>query len=94
MKGLAISALIGIAACAPTPKAADISAGASCGDAGVAPLIGKVWTDSMRPEALKRSGSRTLRVIGPDTVVTMDYRIDRLNVEVDAEGRILRVRCG
>jgi hypothetical protein len=35
-----------------------------------------------------------VRVIYPDTAVTMDYNADRLNFEVDRTGRITRVNCG
>lgn len=34
-----------------------------------------------------------VRTIGPDTVVTQDFRPDRLNVMLDAEGRIVDLRC-
>jgi hypothetical protein len=40
-----------------------------------------------------RSGARTLRWIAPNTAVTMDFRPDRLNVYVDAKGRIERFTC-
>lgn len=35
-----------------------------------------------------------VRVIGPDTVVTFDYRPDRLNLNHDYTGTITRVYCG
>ena len=38
--------------------------------------------------------NRPVRVLGPDTPMTMDYRIDRLNVDTDAAGRITRIWCG
>ena len=34
------------------------------------------------------------RIIGPDTAVTMDYRSDRMNIELDESGWIVAVRCG
>lgn len=39
-------------------------------------------------------GDRTIRTIRPGDAVTQDYRIDRLNVELDEQGRIARLRCG
>lgn len=36
---------------------------------------------------------RDVRIIGPDTAVTMDYRPDRLNFDVDGQGKVLRVHC-
>jgi len=34
------------------------------------------------------------RVICHNCAVTMDYRSDRLNVDLGADGRVTRVRCG
>ena len=34
------------------------------------------------------------RVIRPDTMVTRDYRPERLNVHVNQKGRIERIDCG
>ncbi|MEX3017452.1 I78 family peptidase inhibitor [Gymnodinialimonas hymeniacidonis] len=34
------------------------------------------------------------RVIGPDTIVTFDYRTDRLNIAYEGYGTITRVYCG
>lgn len=38
--------------------------------------------------------SKGVRVIKPGMAVTMDYREDRVNIDVDAENRIVKVRCG
>ena len=38
--------------------------------------------------------NKPVRVIYPDTAVTMDFSADRLNFYVDASGRIMRVTCG
>lgn len=35
-----------------------------------------------------------LRVIAPDQMVTEDYQPDRINVETDAKGKVLRITCG
>ncbi|WP_342237646.1 I78 family peptidase inhibitor [Inquilinus sp. OTU3971] len=35
-----------------------------------------------------------LRTVRPGEAVTMDYRADRLTVEVDAQGKILRASIG
>ena len=35
-----------------------------------------------------------VRVYGPDDAVTMDYRIDRMNVVFDESRIVTRVRCG
>ena len=37
---------------------------------------------------------RPHRIIRPGTAVTMDYREDRTNLELDARDRVIRVYCG
>lgn len=34
------------------------------------------------------------RIIGPDTIVTKDYRIDRINFYTDENGIITQIACG
>lgn len=62
--------------------------------ARVQALVGRRATDALIADAERLSGARTHRRIGPDTMVTMDYRTDRLNIHVDASGTIERVSCG
>jgi len=45
-------------------------------------------------QALAAKQGRTVRVLGPDTIMTMDWRPDRLNLHVDGEQRLLRVSAG
>lgn len=35
-----------------------------------------------------------IRVIGPDDLVTTDFIEDRVNIEFDASGEIVRITCG
>jgi hypothetical protein len=35
-----------------------------------------------------------VRVLRPDTVHTMEYRAERINLELDAGSRVAAVRCG
>jgi hypothetical protein len=88
--------LVGLAACAempgagggdPAPGGADASG--SCGAAERQDLVG---TSIGALDAATLPEDR--RVIFPGMAVTMDYREDRLNVEVGADDRIARVFCG
>ena len=69
---------------APLPAPVD-----QCGAAAYQYLVGKpgVLLDGMR-------FSQDVRVIQPDTAVTMDYRGDRLNFWLDRRDVIERVTCG
>jgi hypothetical protein len=94
MKILAVVAVV-VAASGCTPvelrgsPAAGICKADSLGD-----LVGKRASDARGDVLLTRSGARTLRWIAPDTMVTKDFRTDRLNIHTDDKGRILRVNCG
>ncbi|WP_413061367.1 I78 family peptidase inhibitor [Sphingomonas carotinifaciens] len=81
-------ALLLLAGCATTPE------GGACRADRAQDLVGKPWAPAGEAAVLKRTGARALRVVGPDTMVTMDYRPDRLNVETDAGGIVTRLRCG
>ena len=34
------------------------------------------------------------RAAGPDAILTLEFRTDRVTIETDAEGRVLQVRAG
>lgn len=55
-------------------------------------LIGEQAPDAKALATLE--GPKRVRVIGPGDMVTMDYLAQRLNIETDAEGIVLRLRCG
>ncbi|MFN3973277.1 MAG: I78 family peptidase inhibitor [Gemmobacter sp.] len=61
----------------------------SCGAEGLQGLVGQ------RASVLQGMafGSET-RIIRPGMAVTMDYRENRLNIEIDTRERIVRVYCG
>ena len=65
-----------------------------CNAAKAGKLVGRSRSAKVGNEALRLSGARTLRWIAPGTMVTMDYREDRLNLRVDSAGRVVKVDCG
>ena len=56
--------------------------------------IGKVADEALVAKVKADTGSERYRVIPPDTAVTMDYREDRVNIDVDANNVVTAVRCG
>ncbi len=70
----------------PAPAEPDLTA--SCGAEKLQGLVGQ-------PENVvaAMSFAQPVRIIRPGTAVTMDYRPDRLNIEIDASGRVARVHC-
>jgi len=65
-----------------------------CNAEPLAELVGRPASVELGAEALRRSGSRTLRWIRPADVVTMDYSESRLNIHLDGQGRVERFNCG
>lgn len=66
----------------------------TCQAGALASAVGETLSDE-RAQALRAdSGARDVRVLAPDSMATMDYREDRLNIEVDEQGRITGLRCG
>ena len=81
--------LLALAACAaPVAPAAPPSPTDPCGADAHAGLVGTNVAAVTPPADLDA------RIVGPDTVVTMDHRPERLNVETDADGTITALRCG
>src|SRR4051812_25481721 len=73
----------------PSETAADEAAAAPACDAAPAQhLIGRKRSAELGEEAQRLSGARALRWIPPDTMVTMDYRTDRLNIALDREDKV------
>lgn len=65
-----------------------------CDASGLANLNGRLASQQLGAEALRRSGARTIRWIRPGDAVTMDYRSDRLNISLDGAGRVEGFNCG
>jgi hypothetical protein len=97
MRVVMVAALLASAACTPVemrgeaPAASPVAA--ACNADALGDLVGKRASDARADVMQTRSGARTLRWIAPNTSVTMDFRTDRLNVYVDAKGRIERFTC-
>ena len=65
-----------------------------CQQAGAQWAVGKSNTESNVNEARKRSGAYMARVLRPGQPTTREFNAERLNLEVDATGRIVAARCG
>jgi len=71
-----------------------VAGGGNCNAALVQNLLGREATTALGTDARDRSGARQIRWIRPGDAVTMDYREDRLNIHLDARGRVERLVCG
>jgi hypothetical protein len=85
--------------CAPVPPAEETfpvrgGGGRVCDAAKAQLLVGRQASSELGAEALRLSGAGTLRWLQPGDIVTMEYREGRLNVDLDANGRVNALRCG
>lgn len=56
--------------------------------------VGQLADEALVAKVKADTGSDRIRVIRPGMAVTMDWREDRVNLDVDADNRVLAVRCG
>lgn len=74
------------------PLADDLLPG--CDAASVQHLVGKQICNGSEAKLRQMTGASDIRWIGPGDAIAMDYHTSRLNVEVDQQGRIIRLYCG
>lgn len=56
--------------------------------------VGKVVSAALLEQARSKSGAQNARVLGPNDMITMEYRSDRLNLNTDNTATVTRVNCG
>ena len=91
-----LSALLLVACAMPveqTPMPAPAASG-KCNAAPARAYIGQVATDAVVGKAKAASGADIARVLRSGDIVTMEYRADRLNINVDDKRVIIELTCG
>lgn len=82
----------------PTPsRVADVDRPADparCDATALQELLGTKLRDNTLEQARQRAGAESVRLLRPDSIITKEYRLGRLNVVADAQDRIVRVYCG
>lgn len=96
MSTVLLAATLSACATPPAPSAGEPAPPRPgvCNAEAARAAIGREPTAEIIERARIDSGSATVRVIQPDMAVTMDYREDRLNIDVNARGAITGLRCG
>lgn len=82
-----------LAACATTAPEAPPVAGQCNADAAQG-HVGHAATAEMIEAARKDAGADSVRTLKPGQAVTMEYLAGRLNLYLDANGKIERIGCG
>ncbi|MBT2333566.1 peptidase inhibitor I78 [Variovorax paradoxus] len=100
----AVAVAVLVSACAaPAPAPAPTSAPASaappqpvfqCNADGARFAVGQPLSPQLEAAARVRAGAGMVRALKPGEAVTMELNGGRLNLDVDARGRVTDVRCG
>lgn len=56
--------------------------------------VGQSSTAAVVESARARSGAQMARIVRPGQILTKEFDAQRLNLEVDGNGKVLAVRCG
>jgi hypothetical protein len=96
MRNLIGLALLPLAACAAPPGDAPIAriGAGECRNEGLERFTGQPATGELGAEMLRVSGAQRLQWIPQGTMVTMEFRSDRVRVSLDAGNRVESARCG
>jgi len=65
-----------------------------CDASRVQDLVGRAYSDALLEQARAAAGARVARPLRPGQAITMEYSSQRLNLELDADGKVTRARCG
>lgn len=79
---------------AAQPVTAPPVAATPCDTETLQGLIGQAGDEAVYDRATRDAGARHYRALGPQDAATMDFREDRLNIDLDDSGRITGFRCG
>lgn len=77
-----------------TSQPAPASPPAPCNADAASFAIGQPMDPVLQEQVRARTGAVRVRVVAPGQMVTMDYDEHRLTIDVDAQGRVTRARCG
>lgn len=78
----------------PVAGASTAPVGGVCDAQPAQSVIGQNSTAKVVEDARVKAGANMARVLHPGQMITKEYSTQRLNLEVDATGRIVAVRCG
>lgn len=83
-----------LGACATIGPAAPSGSGGTCSNDNLAQFVGQPATAEVGARIQSTSGARTLQWVAAGMMVTMEFRADRVRVQLDEQNRVQRVTCG
>ena len=89
-----VALLAGCASPGPATGPTGVPLGGTFDAAPAQSFVGQNTTAKVMEAARVRSGALMVRVLRPGQMITKEFDAQRLNLEVNAAGRIVAVRCG
>lgn len=84
-----------LSACASVAaQEAPVTTTGECRNEGLDRFVGQPASEAAGAEMQKVSGAKELQWIEHDTMVTMEFRADRLRVQLGPDRKIVSARCG
>lgn len=93
-KVLLLSPVMLAACAAQQPPVHGVTPGHKCDATGSNSFIGRTRSESTGAAIKKATKAAVLRWSPPGTMLTMDYREDRVTIWVDEAAKITKIRCG
>lgn len=84
----------GKSAPAEVPAAQAVNTPSGCTSSAARFVVGQKASPQLLEQARVKSGAFNVRLLKPDTIVTLEYRSDRLNINADDTSTITSVNCG
>lgn len=93
---IASLALLPLAACqiAQSDATATSPAPGTCNSAALDQFTGQSASAELGAQMLKASGARAIRWVPKGSVITMEFRADRVTVMLDGDNKVERANCG
>ncbi len=89
-------AALAVGACgtaAPPPPVHGTNPGGTCDNSNIQQFVGRDATAELGAEMIRVSGAAILRWVPAGTMITMEFRPDRLTVFLDSGNRVERLSC-
>lgn len=94
MRAIAPFAALALIGCAPMDSEPPVVGAGACNAEKAQGFVGQPGTSETAARARDAAGASMVRWLRPGMAVTMEYRADRLNIEVDDKDVIVSIRCG
>jgi hypothetical protein len=97
MRNLPILAAAMLGACSTAPAATPVhgvTPGHKCEAAGTGQFVGQAGTSETGAAIMRATHAAVLRWAPPGTMLTMDFREDRVTVHLDEANKVTEIKCG